>query len=87
MRKKIYHAKVYYKWRTVRFVKGVEKPSKTWKNANHTTCVTDTEPKELQKSDRFIRNLQIKHKSTADIEIVIEKIEIIDFLCMSHDVY
>ena len=87
MKKKIYHANVYYKWRTVRFVKGVEKASKKWKKDKYNTCVTESEPKELQKSTRFIRGLQIKHKSTADIEIIIEKIEIIDYLCMSHDVY
>ena len=33
MRKEIYHATVHYRWRTVRFVKGVEKPAKKWKEA------------------------------------------------------
>ena len=87
MKKKIYHSKVYYKWRVVRFVRGVEKPAKKWNKSNHTTCIVESEPEELQKSNYFIKNLKLKHKSTNDIEIKIEKIEIINFICMSNDVY
>ena len=87
MRKKIYHAKVYYNWRTIRFVKGVEKPSKKWNKANHTTCITEIEPEDLQKSNYFMKTLKMRHKSTNDIDIKIYKIEVIDYLCMSNDVY
>ena len=87
MRKKLYHATVHYKWRTVRFVKGVEKPAKNWKKGKHRTCVREIEPEELQKVSHFIEKLKIKHRSTSDIQIKIDKVEDAEYLCMSHDVH
>lgn len=87
MRKKIYHATVYYRWRTVRYVKGVEKPSKNWKQASHRTCITEIDPKMLEQVNHFTDKLKLKHKSTNDIEIKIDKIEDADYICMSHDVH
>ena len=87
MRKKIYHATIYYRWRTIRYVKGVEKRSKTWKQANLRTCVREIEPEKLEQVEYFTKKLRLKHKSTSDIEIKIDKIEDVDYLCMSHDVY
>ena len=55
MRKEIYHATVHYRWRTVRFVKGVEKPAKKWKEATHRTCVRELDPEKLQNVKYFIR--------------------------------
>ena len=34
-----------------------------------------------------MKKLRLKHKSTSEIEIKIDKIEDADYLCMSHDVY
>jgi len=87
MRREIHQATVHYKWRTIRIVKGVEKPSKKWNNANHTTCITATTPEELEKRKYFINSLQIKHKSTNDIQIKIERVENLKFICMSRDIY
>ena len=87
MKKEIYHATVHYRWRTLRFVKGVEKPAKKWKEATHRTCITELDPENLQNVNHFVRGLEIKHKSTNDIQIKIEKIEDAEYLCMSNDVY
>tara|TARA_R110002012_G_scaffold66603_1_gene173913 strand:- start:59 stop:322 length:264 start_codon:yes stop_codon:yes gene_type:complete len=87
MRKEIYHATVHYRWRTLRFVKGVEKPAKKWKEATHRTCITELNPEDLQNVKHFIRSLEIKHKSTNDIQIKIDRITDQEFICMSHDVH
>ena len=87
MRKKIYYATVYYKWRTVRYVKGVEKPSKAWREEKYKTCVTEIDPEELEKLPHIIRRLRLKHKSANEIEIKIVKVEDVDYICMSRDVY
>ena len=87
MKKEIYHATVHYRWRTLRFVKGVEKPAKKWKEATHRTCITELDPEKLQNVKHFIRSLEIKHKSTNDIQIKIDKVTDYEFICMSHDVY
>ena len=87
MKKATYYAKVHYKWRTVRYVKGVEKKSKTWNKSSHETCVIETEPKELEKVKYFMSRLKLKHKSTNDIEIKIDRVDIINYMCMSNDVY
>lgn len=87
MRKEIYHATVHYRWRTLRFVKGVEKPAKKWKEATHSTCITELNPEKLQNVKHFIRSLEIKHKSTNDIQIKIDRITDQEFICMSHDVH
>ena len=55
MRKEIYHATVHYRWRTVRFVKGVEKPAKKWKEATHRTCISELDPEKLQNVKHFVR--------------------------------
>ena len=87
MRKEIYHATVHYGWITLRFVKGVEKPAKKWKEATHRTCITELDPEKLQNVKHFIRSLEIKHKSTNDIQIKIDRITDQEFICMSHDVH
>ena len=87
MRKEIYHATVHYRWRTVRFVKGEEKPAKNWKESYHRTCVTELDPEKLQNVKHFIRSLEMKHKSTNDVQIKIDRITDHDYICMSHDVH
>lgn len=87
MRKKIYKAKISYKWRVVRHVKGVRKPAKTWKESKVDTCVTDIEPKALESNNYFIKGLKIKHKSTQDIEVKVIGILYYQYLCMSNDIY
>ena len=87
MRKEIYHATVHYRWRTLRFVKGVEKPAKKWKEDTHRTCITELDPEKLQNVKHFVRGLEIKHKSTNDIQIKIDRVTDYEFICMSHDVH
>ena len=41
----------------------------------------------LQNVKYFVRGLEIKHKSTNDIQIKIDKVTDYEFICMSHDVY
>jgi len=87
MKKKIYHAKINYKWRVVRYVKGVRKPTKTWKTSSTKSCVTDLEPEVLSNNKTFIKGLEIKHKSTQELEIKILSVVDYEYLCMSNDVY
>ena len=87
MRKEIYHAVVYYRWRIINLVKGVEKPSKVWKDAKHETCIKTTSVEELNKDENFISKLSNMGKSTKVIEVKITGIVDPKFLCMSHDVY
>ena len=63
MKKKIYHATIHYKWRTIRYVKGVAKPSKTWKEEKY------------------------EHKSSNEIGVEVTNVVMINYLCMSRDVY
>ena len=87
MRKKIYHATVYYKWRTIRMSKGVEVKSKKWGEDSYETCVTDLEPSDLQNNSRVISSLKLRHKSKSSIEIKITDVVVHKYLCMSHDVH
>tara|TARA_R100000734_G_C3279039_1_gene73133 strand:- start:20 stop:283 length:264 start_codon:yes stop_codon:yes gene_type:complete len=87
MKKKIYHAKVNYKWRVVRYVKGVRKPTKTWKTSSIKSCITDLEPEVLSNNKVFIKGLEIKHKSTQELEIKVLSVVDYEYLCMSNDVY
>ena len=87
MKKKIYHAKISYKWRVVRYVKGVAKPSKVWKTSSVESCVRDIDPKDLDSNKYFIKGLEIKHKSTNEIEIKVLSILDYEYLCMSNDIY
>tara|TARA_R100000935_G_scaffold36549_1_gene57557 strand:- start:313 stop:576 length:264 start_codon:yes stop_codon:yes gene_type:complete len=87
VRKKIYHAVVRYKWRIINLVKGIEKPSKVWKESKYETCIKTKSVDELNKDVNFISKLSKAGKSTKVIEVIV--IDIVDpkFLCMSHDVY
>ena len=87
MRKKIYQATIFYRWRTIRYVKGIEKPSKNWKDEKYKTVVTEIDPKELNKMTHLINRLKLKHKSANEIEIKIDRVEGVDYMCMSRDVY
>ena len=87
MRKEIYHAVVYYRWRIINLVKGVEKPSKVWKDAKHETCIKTTSVEELNKDENFISKLSNMGKSTKVVEVIVTGIVNPKFLCMSHDVY
>ena len=87
MRKEIYHAVVHYKWRIINLVKGVEKPSKVWKDAKHETCIKTTSVEELNKDENFISKLSNMGKSTKVVEVIVTGIVNPKFLCMSHDVY
>lgn len=87
MKKKIYHATVYYKWKTIRMSKGVEVKSKKWKDDKLETCVTDIEPLKLEKNERFCNSLSYIHNAKLGIEIKITDVVVHKFLCMSHDVH
>ena len=87
MKKKIYHAKIKYNWRVVRYVKGVRKASKNWKISSVDSCVTDIKPEDLNNNKYFIRGLEIKHKSTNEIEIKVLSVLNYKYLCMSNDIY
>jgi len=87
MKKKIYNAKISYKWRVIRRVKGVDKPSKYWKTSSVESCVTDIDPKDLNSNKFFIKGLEIKHKSSNEIEIKVLSILNYEYLCMSNDIY
>jgi len=87
VRKEIYHAVVYYRWRIINLVKGVEKPSKVWKDAKYETCIKTTSVEELNKDKNFISKLSNINKSSKLVEIEITGIVDPKFLCMSHDVY
>jgi|TARA_R100000655_G_scaffold59946_2_gene98390 hypothetical protein len=87
MRKKIYYAKINYKWRIVRYVKGVKKPSKEWRESSTQTCITDLDPEKLNKNKVFIKGLETKHKSTQELEIKLLSVVDYKYLCMSNDVY
>jgi len=87
VRKEIYHAVVYYRWRIINLVKGVEKPSKVWKDAKHETCIKTTSVEELNKDENFISKLSNMGKSTKVVEVIVTGIVNPKFLCMSHDVY
>ena len=87
MKKEIYHATVSYKWRTIRHIKGVAKPSKNWKYSKVVTCVTSIIPEELSNNNYFIKGLTNKHKSKSDVEFIVTSIDSKEFICMSNDVY
>ena len=87
MKKEIHHATIEYKWRTIRYVRGVRKPSKNWKHSNITTCVTSIEPKELTNNNYFTQGLMIKHKSKSEVEFIVLSIYDTKFICMSNDIY
>ena len=87
MKKKIYHAKVNYEWRVVRYVKGVRKPAKIWKASSIKSCITDLDPESLSSNKMFIKGLEIKHKSTQELEIKVLSVVDYEYLCMSNDVY
>ena len=87
MRKEIYYAKVEYKWRIIRFLKGVSKPSKTWSPSSYETCILTNKVSELKQDMYLLKNLRLKHKSRNDIEIVFTDIKNAKYLAMSNDVY
>ena len=87
MRKKIYHATVHYKWRTIRYVKGVAKPSKTWKEEKYETVVTELDVDVLNSDERFLNKLSNKHKSSNEIGVEVTNVVMINYLCLSNDVY
>ena len=87
MRKKIYHVVVHYKWRTIRYVKGVEKPSKKWNEAKYETVVTELDVDVLNSDERFLNKLSNKHKSSNEIGVKVTNVVVINYLCLSNDVY
>ena len=87
MKKAIYHSTINYDWRVIRYSKGVKKPAKTWKKSTYTTCTTGRTPEDLYKINHLMKNLELRCKSTNEVEIKITSIVEHDFVCMSHDVY
>ena len=87
MKKAIYHSTIHYQWRTIRYLKGVAKPSKKWKESKYTTCTTGRTPEEVSKINHLMSTLKLRCKSTNEVEIKITGITEHDYLCMSHDVH
>ena len=87
MKKEIYFGTLVYKWRTVNYVKGARKPSKTWNKGKLETVFTELELDKLNDSNSYISRLKQRHKSSKEIELEITEVLDPVYLCMSNDIY
>ena len=87
MQKQIWYLELEYKWRSIRIVKGIEKPAKEFKKGIFVSCSTGDNVEELNK-DGYLRGcIAGKIKSSTMVEIKIEKINWRKPMGMSNDIY
>ena len=87
MKKQIWHLKVGYKWRNIRMVRGVEKPTKEFKKGTFVTCSVGDNVEELDNSGYLKTCIANNIKSSTKVEIIITDIIWRNEAGISNDVY
>ena len=87
MKKQIWHIEVEYKWRNIRLVKGIKKPTKEYKTGTFVTCAVGDNVEELNKDGYLKNSIAKKIKSSTQVEIKITGLKWRKDMGMSNDEY
>ena len=87
MKKQIWHIEVEYKWRNIRLVKVIKKPTKEYKTGTFVTCAVGDNVEELNKDGYLKNSIAKKIKSSTQVEIKITGWKWRKDMGMSNDVY